>query len=251
MFVGYCFEKSYSPSTISSYISGLNFYHKINGWYSISDVFVINKIIKGCRRLRPVVDKRAPITILMLQKICNVLPMVANSSFESLLFKAMFSVAYFGLFRVSELVFTNNGNRSLQFEDVLFDNDNKHVLLCLKVFKNNQNGNPVRMRLPCESDRMICPVCNLHQYMHVRSQNPGQLFVHNNSSLVTRYQFSAVLKKCLQQSGFNMDVYKSHSFRIGRATQLASMGLSEEKIMKLGRWNSQAYLSYVRDTPAC
>jgi len=34
------------------------------------------------------------------------------------------------------------------------------------------------------------------------------------------HQFSAVLKKCLQQSGFQVDVYKSHSFRTGQATNL-------------------------------
>jgi len=251
MFVGYCFEKSYSSSTITSYISGLSFYHRINGWYSFSDVFIIRKLIQGCRRLRPVVDQRAPITISMLCSICKVLPGVANNTFESALFKAIFSIAFFGLFRVSELVFTDNGNRSLQSEDVYLDKDKKHVSLCLRVSKNNQYGNPIHMKLPCESDISICPVCNLKVYMQLRPQMPGQLFVHENKKLVTRYQFSAVLKKCLQQSGFKVDIYKSHSFRIGRATQLAGMGLSDENIKKLGRWNSSAYNSYIRDSLAC
>jgi len=108
--------------------------------------------------------------------------------------KPFFSIAFFGLFRVSELVFTDNGNRSLQSEDVYLDKDKKHALLCLRVSKNNQYGNPIHMKLPCESDISICPVCNLKVYMQLRPQMPGQLFVHENKKLVTRYQFSAVLK---------------------------------------------------------
>ena len=182
MFIAYCFEKSYSPSSITTYISGLSFFHKINGWYSISDVFVVSKILKGCRRLRPVVDKRAPITLSMLKQICAVVPVVSNSIFESMLFKALFSVAYFGLFRVSKLVFTNNGNMSISVEDIRFDSDQKHVVLCLRTSKTNQSGKPTYLKLPCESDDAICPVCNLKIYMRYRPLTPGQLFIHENGS---------------------------------------------------------------------
>ena len=118
---------------------GIVLFHKINGWYSFSNVFVVSKILQGCRRLRPVVDKRAPIALSMLQQICAVVPVVSNSIFESMLFKA-FSVAYFGLFRVSELVFTNNGNRSISVVDIRFDSDQKHVVLCHRTSKTNQIG---------------------------------------------------------------------------------------------------------------
>jgi len=140
MFIAYCFEKSYSPSSITTYISELSLFHKINGWYSISDVFVVSTILQGCRRLRPVVDEWAPITLSMLQQICAAVPVVSNSIFESRLFKALFSVAYFGLFRVSELVFTNNGNRSISVVDIRFDSDQKHVVLCHRTSKTNQIG---------------------------------------------------------------------------------------------------------------
>ena len=54
--------------------------------------------------------------------------------------------------------------------------------------------------------------------MRYRPLTPGQLFIYENGSLVTPYQFSAVLRKSVSHSGFNCDIYKSQSFRIGRAT---------------------------------
>jgi len=246
MVVTNCFEKHYSPSSITTYISGLSFYHRINGWYCISDIFVVSKILQGCRRQRPVVDKRAPITISMLEKICSILPMVAHDHYESLMFKAIFTLTFFGLFRISELVFTHNGNMSLLFEDLRLAAGHQQVLICLRQSKTNQFGNPINLRLPCETNKLICPVCNLKLYFGIRPVTSGRLFVHNNYRPVTRYQFSAVLKKCLIQSGFDCNVFKSHSFRIGRATHLASTGVSNDQIMRMGRWNSNAYMSYIR-----
>ena len=59
-------------------------------------------------------------------------------------------------------------------------------------------------------------------------------------------QFSAVLAKCISSSPFSGSHILSHSFRIGRASELASKGLPDEAIMKLGRWRSSAYRTYIR-----
>ncbi|KAH3876406.1 hypothetical protein DPMN_000246 [Dreissena polymorpha] len=39
---------------------------------------------------------------------------------------------------------------------------------------------------------------------------------------------------------------RTHSFRIGRATDLATQGITTETIMVLDRWKSTAYESYIR-----
>lgn len=245
-FITYLFEKSYSSKTIHTYVSGLSFYHKINCWYNITEVFLVRKLLEGCRRNRPSVDNRAPITISMLIDFCKILPNVTYSEFETSLFRAIFTTAYFGLFRVSELVFSVVDNRSILFKDIKLEAN--YVMITIRISKNNQYGKPVTLKIPCESNTLICPVCNIKQYISIRPAAAGQFFVHANLNPVTRYQFSAVLKKCLKQSSFKLDTYTSHSFRIGRATQLAIMGLSEIDIMKLGRWKSIAYLSYIRTT---
>ena len=66
--------------------------------------FIVKKILEGCRRTRPQRDVRAPITEAMLGKLCAVLPGICFSRYETILFKAAFLTAYFGLLRVSEVV---------------------------------------------------------------------------------------------------------------------------------------------------
>ena len=43
-----------------------------------------------------------------------------------------------------------------------------------------------------------------------------------------------------------MSKYSGHSFRIGAATTAASVGVEDSLIKTLGRWESSAYLLYVR-----
>ena len=67
-----------------------------------------------------------------------------------------------------------------------------------------------------------------------------------NGSPLTRSQFTGVLAKAIRCLGLPTQVYTSHSFRIGRASDLASKGLSNETIKQLGRWKSDAVERYIR-----
>ncbi|KAH3711279.1 hypothetical protein DPMN_070783 [Dreissena polymorpha] len=49
-------------------------------------------------------DRRRPITSEILFKVIQQLPNVCYNSYEATLFAAIFSLVYFGLFRISELV---------------------------------------------------------------------------------------------------------------------------------------------------
>jgi len=42
------------------------------------------------------------------------------------------------------------------------------------------------------------------------------------------------------------DHFRSHSFRIGGATEAKRLGVDDETIKKWGRWTSDAYLKYLR-----
>ena len=48
--------------------------------------------------------------------------------------------------------------------------------------------------------------------------------------------FDNQLKKCLLFRGFDRSRYKSHSFRIGKATHCALKGHSDAYIYPAGRW---------------
>jgi len=50
----------------------------------------------------------------------------------------------------------------------------------------------------------------------------------------------------LQILGEEYTRYKSHSFRIGAATNAAIKGVSVDKIKTAGRWKSDAFKSYIQ-----
>ena len=39
--------------TIVSYISGISYYLKLNGWVDVTEVFIVRKMLKGLQRSRP------------------------------------------------------------------------------------------------------------------------------------------------------------------------------------------------------
>ena len=54
------------------------------------------------------------------------------------------------------------------------------------------------------------------------------------------------MRSALDVIGLDQTVFSGHSFRSGAATAAAQAGLSDSTIQTLGRWNSTAFLSYIR-----
>ena len=243
LFIAYCFEKGLAAKTISTYIAGLNYLHKLHDFYNLTDNFIIKKVLEGYQRKRRSDDIRAPITYKILESILQTLPIICFDSFEMVLFQALYTLAYFGLMRVSEIV--DNVNKPIQLHDVKFENN--YLLVTLRRFKTNQKGPPVTLKLPKESNANICPFTSLLRYSEIRPPFKGNFFCHKNGRPVTRYQFSAVLKKCTARLPV-FRIYKSHSFRKGRASDLfLEHKVSLEKLMMLARWKSpSSYKTYIR-----
>ncbi|XP_052235592.1 uncharacterized protein LOC127847607 [Dreissena polymorpha] len=246
MYISYCFEKNYAPSTIKLYMSGISFVHKIRGFYNPFSNFVVSKMLEGCKRLRQQQDLRVPISLGMLNRLVSVLPNVCFSKFETKLFTAVFYLAYFGLFRISELVVCSNNtkDRALCKQDITFEGLNNAIIIRVRMSKTNQTGRPVFVRIPSNQETSIC-INAVKEYVAIAPARSEQFFCHANNTPMTRYQFSAVLSKACAQAGISSKVL-SHSFRIGRATDLALQGYSDETIKRMGRWSSNCYSGYIR-----
>lgn len=90
-----------------------------------------------------------------------------------------------------------------------------------------------------------CPVAALKAYLSMRPIGEGELFVHADARLLTRYQFSVVLRLALCKIGLDAHQFASHSFCIGEATSAAVAGFGEQEIQQIGRWRSRAFHGYV------
>ena len=93
---------------------------------------------------------------------------------------------------------------------------------------------------------VLCPVTAMLGYLCVRGMESGPLFNFEDSRVLTHRHFIAVVKEGLQKADIDSSKYNGHSFRIGAATPVASKGIEDSIIKTLGRWESVAYLQYVK-----
>ena len=238
----------YASTTITTYTAGLSYYHKLHNLEDPTASFVVKKLLEGCRRRRHNHDVRAPITDSIFRKVCSVLPDVCFSQYEAFLFRAAYLLAYFGLMRVSEIVYTSpsQASRPLLLTDLLITENPQTLVISIRLSKTNQTGPPTSLRIPADRDPSLCCFVAVKQYLHLRPPGAPYLLVHQNGSPLTRSQFNGVLTKSIRNLGLPIHTYTSHSFRIGRASDLASRGMSTELIQKLGRWKSRAVERYIR-----
>ena len=248
-FISFLSVAGKAAASISSSISALSFVHKVNGWSDPTASFLISKLKEGCRRLHPQSDRRLPLTPTLLERIINSLPLLCCSQFEGLLFRSAFLMAFFGFLRVSEFTCKSKNaisDKVLALCDVSIDSNGKMLNLRIRYSKTDQRGASTTLTLFDSDHQILSPVKALRDYLLVRPQIHGPLFVHFNGEPLLSFQFSRVLKESVKFIGLNPENFSSHSFRIGAATAAALGGLSEEEIKKLGRWKSSAYRSYIR-----
>ena len=153
-----------------------------------------------------------------------------------------FTTAFYGFLRVSEYV-------NLHWDDVTHDEN--QLAITLHQFKTD----PFRRGVIVHIFKTISSTYPLKAFKHykdsVTSTFPNAFLFHAgrftplSSSAVTR-----VIRQLLLRAGLNSTEYALHSFRIGAAVTAAPAGLPAWMIKSLGRWASNAYLSYIRCQPS-
>jgi len=98
-----------------------------------------------------------------------------------------------------------------------------------------------------------CPVDALATMVRLRlargARPTDPLFVMENGAFLTRHRLQAEMKNSLTAVGLVAGHYTSHSMRIGGATSLAACEeMDADRIRVLGRWSSDCFLRYLRQT---
>ena len=244
-FVAYMSLSGKSFSTAKTYLAGISAKHKLNNWDDPTDTFIIKKILQGFARSHSHKDSRCPVTFQKLLQLIPALNNVCRNTYEALLFKTAFTFAFFGFFRISELIGQSKGGRGgLEMSEVKMSTS--RIKIHLRGSKTDQLGlGEVISLTRVPKEPTVCPVQSLSKFIDARPKSE-KLFVHLDGSVLTRYQFQAVLRKAAQFLGWQPQKFASHSFRIGAATTAAMNGVTESAIMKKGRWKSGAVKSYIR-----
>ena len=75
--------------------------------------------------------------------------------------------------------------------------------------------------------RHFCPFMVTREFLAIRgnySNETDPFFVHRDNSLVTPNQVRAILRKAILNLNLDPKVYNTHSFRIGRASDMLKFG---------------------------
>ena len=73
-----------------------------------------------------------------------------------------------------------------------------------------------------------------------------QMFIFRDGTTLKSCHLRHTLRETLNKLGLDSTLYDTHSFRIGRATDLFKLGVNVDKIKELGRWKSNAVYKYLR-----
>ena len=233
-----------APSTINSYVCAISTWHKNNEWTDYCSSHKVKRALKGTGRGKSNPDTREPITPTILGKIMGATSLICSSYYEMSLFKCIFSLAFFGLFRIGELVCDNKWLpliKVLHLKDIAFkEND---IKVTVRFSKTDQTGKSSSAILKGKKGSLLCPVQATKNYIAKRGVHAGPLFCHSDGSFLSRYQFNKVLELTLQFCKIDTSNIKSHSFRIGGATNAMN---KYEQIRVMGRWQSDAARKYIR-----
>jgi integrase len=207
-------------------------------------------MLEGFRRTAKPKRARLPITLDLLSGILTKLSAVCRDGFESTLFSSAFTLAFFGFFRIGELTTASKSDRAvdkiINLTDIKLVDKEETLLIKIRYSKADQRGKGCTIKIKKQQPQTICPVLAFKRYLAVRPKSGGSLFCHVNGLPLTRYQFSAILNKCLRMINPGLECYTAHSFRLGAASWAAKVGWSTDQIKLAGRWASEVYKVYIQ-----
>lgn len=245
LFLTHLTQKGLAYRTVTTYTSAISFVHKMRQYPDPTIAYIVHKTLQGIRNKTSTTTTRqlSPITRDILKKLLAILPNSCTSLYDQKLWAAIFTLTYHACLRAGEAVYSNSTEHTLSFDQVKLTTNSIHI--DFHSYKHSRSPTPT-MVLQQDPDPVCCPVKTLGQYLRLRGTSQGPLFIHQNHIPVERQTLSAALKSTIQLIGLKPENYNTHSFRIGRATQLAQDNHPHNTIQTAGRWHSSAYLRYIR-----
>ena len=256
-FVSHLADEGLKHRTIKTYLSGVR-YHQIRSGYS--DPFQgtllprLDYVMKGIKRHQAKagvkIRTRLPITPSLLRQLKGVWSQSGGARDTKLIWAAC-CLCFFGFLRAGEMTVPGDSEYDpqahLSLGDIALD-DNRRPSLVRVTIKQSKTD-PFRKGIDIFVGRTgtdLCPVAALLGYLETRGSAPGPLFVFADGRLLTRQRFVDRVREALRKAGVDHSKYCGHSFRIGAATTAAAKGVEDCIIKTLGRWESLAYLQYIK-----
>ena len=252
LFGAYLVNNGLQSSTLKSYITAIKMVLRDDGYQWDKPQLAVGSLTKACRLVNDRVKTRLPIKIKLLELIIFEIQRLFDSQpFLLCLYKSLFLIAYYGMFRVGELT---TGQHPVKAKDVHIATNKDKILLVLYSSKTHNVGSrPQKVKISANDNyknRFFCPFVAARQYLNECGDYMGDnepFYIFRDRSPVTPAHVRKILKKTLKSLNLDSSLYGMHSLRIGRSQELIYFGYSLTRLMQAGRWRSNAVFKYIRN----
>ncbi len=245
-----------SPATASVYLSDLATGHKLRGLDpSACSCFLAKTMIKGAKNLASYTATTKEPKAVMTLSCLKILGHEVATSDWSVLHKSVFwaacTLAFFGSFRISEILCPAHDSFSedtLVWSDVVFNN-RKSVTIHVRHPKSNRIGGE-KVEVFEFNGHNCCPVRALFNLRSMQCNLASRpVFAFSDSEYLSKSYFNATVSRMLSKHIPNRRIL-GHSFRAGIPSALSANPdkVTPEEIQAWGRWSSNSYRAYTKLT---
>ena len=240
-------------STLKSYVSAIKTKLKLDGYRWDDELIYFNALTRACKMKNDRQITRLPIMQPFLEcvlfEVERKFKIRTTESYLECMYKTAFLLLYYGLFRIGEIT---QGNHVMKACDIHSSENGNRVLVILHSSKTHSRANrPQRIKIQKDTRmKHFCPVKETIKFADMRRpwmSTDEQFLVFENGDPLLAKDVRLELKEAIGNLRLKPELYDTHSFRIGRATDLRKLGNSVETIKEVGRWKSNAVYKYLRD----
>ena len=265
LYCAYLVKNGSQSQTIRCYISAIKCILRDDDYQWNDNEILLDSLTKACRAVNDVVTTRLPIGKNLLELILfEVRRHFNRQPFLEILYQTIFTMGYYGLFRIGELVLASGldmvNQHTVKAKDVHVAKNKEKIMVVLHSSKTHaKESRPQKVKITVKSQqqdqdsttskRFFCPFKLATAYMEKRgnySKDNDLFFTFRNGCPVTDNNVRTILKLCISKLGLQPICYGFHSLRIGKATQMLKSGKSLEEIHRAGRWRSNTVYKYLR-----
>ena len=246
MYVAHLHQQGLKASTIKSKLSAIGFVYESSGLCNPTQSFTVQKLLVSYTKSDKYQPTRKSINLKLLKRLVHSISKSCDSDYNKRLFVSAFTLMYHAALRVSEVCKTPSSKHTLQFQQITTIRKRSTKLLSIKFTSFKHSHNPTASLVIHPDKKSTCPVKSFHRYTELRGNFKGPAFCLKDGTPLTRVQLLRVLHDHLTLTGYQCNEYNTHSFRIGKTTDLANQGYSHTQIAMIGRWRSNAYLKYIK-----
>lgn len=252
-----------SIGTIRCYLAGLRQLHISKGMEPPTfRTGLVKLVLKGIGNKEGIEkrDKKAgsrqPITLNILLLLKALIRKLDMPHIDKALVWTICTLAFAGAFRIHELLSKTESvfdpTHTLLTEDITKTSDVKGTVtlhIRLKCPKEARNNADTIVDI-FTSESKTCPVAAYTKW-HSASvhKQKSPIFTWKSGTPLTGKKFNNLIKSMLSPYiDKSKGKFVSHSFRIGLASMLGTLGYEDEDIQAAGRWSSRAFQTYLKLT---